>query len=85
MFSFLEFDKFRAWIVVVPDPSFRRQREHRFGKIEAQFLMQICKVIVTSVEEPVWDLAHTPVAAVLNFQLVDLCKKSLESGSSQVL
>ena len=59
-------------IVIVPDPTFRRQGEHRVGEIPGQLLLQVIEIVVSTIKEPVRDLAHSPVATMLYFQLVNL-------------
>jgi hypothetical protein len=59
-------------IVIVSDPSFRRQTETRFRKMFDQLPVEIGEVVVAAIDEPVRDLTHAPVAAVFDFYLVNL-------------
>jgi hypothetical protein len=59
-------------IVIVSDPTFRRQTETRFRIIPDQLPVEIGEVVVAAIDEPVRDLTYAPVAAMFDFYLVNL-------------
>jgi hypothetical protein len=71
-------------IVIVSDPTFRRQTETRFRIIPDQLPVEIGEVVVAAIDEPVRDLTHAPVAAVFDFYLVNLNNNNNKNRKSKI-